>query len=324
MKTTKMQDALALAKRCAEKGSAPVTLLGPTGSGKTRLAAQVYGWTGRKGAFVVVDCATIPKELMESQLFGHMKGAFTGATSNAAGAFKQADGGVVFLDEVGEMSLDMQVKLLRVVQEKRFRPVGGVSDVTVDVRIVAATNKNLKAEVEAGRFREDLYYRLCVVPIVIPPLCERRDEIKGLIEDHLAANRWELGDGVAEVLWFAPWPGNVRELLGCVERAVMEDWDADRAREVLYPPHKLTPTGRAGRLAKAMELEGWWSAAELTLATGASKATVCRDLVEWVEAGVLEARGEGSARRYIVSSQSSHEVIETETRGDGIKVGGEP
>lgn len=317
-KSKAMASAMADAKRAAEMSDAPILLLGETGVGKTTHAQQIHAWTGRKGAFVVVDCCSIPAGLMESRLFGHIRGAFTGAVSNAEGAFKLADGGTVFLDEIGDLPLDMQTKLLRVVQGGVFCPVGTAKEVTVNVRVIAATHRDLRAEVKAGRFRQDLFERLNVFPITIPPLRKRRAEIRGIIDSACAARGWVLGERVAEVFEFANWPGNVRELLAHVERAAVFGWDHKRAAQEVYRPDtKAAPTsGREARLARALEMTGWWSAAELALACGASKATVCRDLITWTAEGVVTCRGEGSATRYSVSSQSSHDTIETETRDE--------
>lgn len=327
-KSKGMAGVMALAKRYAEGGDGAIILRGETGVGKSHVAEQLAKWTGRKGPFVTVCCAAIPSNLIESQLFGHMRGSFSGATSNFAGAFKQADGGVIFLDEVGELPLDMQQKLLRVTQDGTFRPIGAGADVRVDVRIVSATNKNLEAEVKAGRFREDLCFRLSALPITIPPLRERRGEIAGLVAEKVARRNLVLNDGVLEVFEFAHWPGNIRELLNTVERAALAGWTAkDAARELRAEAAHAAPiAGRAGRLAVARDLseQGWWSSVELALATGAGKTTVCRDLIEWVEAGEIEARGDGKARRYCVPSHSSHDTNgtgtnETKTEGEVAK-----
>lgn len=322
-KSKAMADVMVLGKRYAEDGDGAIMLRGETGVGKSHIAERLAKWTGRKGAFVTVCCGAIPASLIESQLFGHVRGAFSGAVSNHVGAFKRADGGVIFLDEVGELPLDMQVKLLRVTQDGTFCPVGGSADVTVNVRIIAATNRDLGALVKAGKFREDLMFRLEALPLTIPPLRERRGEIKGLVEGVLEGKGWVLNEGVLEVFEFAEWPGNIRELLNTVQRAALAGWTAkDAAQEVYRPDTKATPTaGRAGRLAVARDLseQGWWSVAELTLATGAAKATICRDLLEWAEAGEIESKGEGNARRHRVQSQESHETNETETKGTESK-----
>jgi len=327
-KSKGMAGVMALAKRYAEGGDGAIILRGETGVGKSHVAEQLAKWTGRKGPFVTVCCGAIPHTLIESQLFGHMRGAFSGAVSNFAGAFKQADGGVIFLDEVGELPLDMQVKLLRVTQDGTFRPVGGSADVTVDVRIISATNQDLGALVKASKFRQDLMFRLEALPVVIPPLRERRGEIKGLVEAALERRGWVLNEGVLEVFEYAEWPGNIRELLNTVQRAALGGWTAkDAARELRASVvHAAPVAGRAGRLAVARDLseQGWWSSVELALATGAGKTTVCRDLIEWVEAGEIEARGEGKARRYCVPSHASHGTNgtgtnEAESKGEVVK-----
>lgn len=323
-----MAGALADAKRAAEMSNAPILLLGETGVGKTTHAEQIHAWTGRKGAFVVVDCCSIPAGLMESRLFGHIRGAFTGAVSNAEGAFKLADGGTIFLDEIGDLPLDMQQKLLRVVQGGVFCPVGSAKEITVNVRIVAATHRDLRAEVKAGRFREDLFQRLNVFPVLIPPLRERRAEIPGIIKAACEARGWVLGERVAEVFEFADWPGNVRELLAHVERAAVFGWTHEKAAQEVYRPDtKATPTaGRAGRLAVARDLsaQGWWSAPELALACGIDRATAWRDCAAWVESGQVEARGEGKSARYCVALHSlqatqSNATEAAEINGEVVK-----
>jgi two-component system nitrogen regulation response regulator NtrX len=176
-------------------------------------------------AFVEVNCAAIPEELIESELFGHVKGSFTGASSDRAGRFEQADGGTLFLDEVADMSLKTQAKVLRVLQEQRFERVGGSTRVQVDVRVIAATNKALDEEIRENRFREDLYFRLAVIPLQVPPLRERHEDVPLLIEHFVAHYARELGrrphhldgDAMASLMAY-DWPGNVRELRNFVER----------------------------------------------------------------------------------------------------------
>lgn len=203
-----------------------VLILGESGTGKELIARAVHEKSPRiNKPFVPINCGAIPENLLESELFGHVKGAFTGANQNRAGRFELADGGTIFLDEIGEMPMLLQVKLLRVLQERSFEPVGGSRSVSVDVRVVAATNKNLEEEVEAGRFREDLYYRLNVVELSLPSLRRRQADIPLLctyFNDKLEATK---GRSVAS---FSPeamnklksyaWPGNVRELENIVER----------------------------------------------------------------------------------------------------------
>jgi two-component system response regulator PilR (NtrC family) len=207
---------------------ANVLISGESGTGKEMVARAIHAAGDREGRpFVVVNCAAIPETLLESELFGHVKGAFTGAFHNKAGLFETADGGTLFLDEVGELTLALQVKLLRLIQEKTFRRVGGTQDQRVDVRIVSATNRSLQEEVIAGRFREDLYYRLNVIEIPMPPLHERREDIALLVDHFIQKYARELGkpvqgasDEVMERLMQYPFPGNVRELENVIERAV--------------------------------------------------------------------------------------------------------
>jgi DNA-binding NtrC family response regulator len=213
----------------AAKSTIPVLITGESGVGKEVLARCIQGASDRAGKpFITVNCGAIPENLVESILFGHVKGAFTGATENHAGKFVEAHGGTLFLDEVGELPLDAQVKLLRVLQESEVDPVGAKRPVKVDVRIISATNKDLAKLVEAGRFREDLYYRLNVFPIEAPPLRQRREDIAGLVMRFVARFNAEEGRSVRgvspaalEMLEAFDWPGNVRQLENAVFRAVI-------------------------------------------------------------------------------------------------------
>jgi two-component system nitrogen regulation response regulator GlnG len=202
---------------------ATVLLMGESGTGKELLARAVhYNSTRATGPFEAINCASIPETLLESELFGHEKGAFTGAIRQKPGKFEVGSGGTVFLDEVGEISLGAQVKLLRFLEERKFERVGGTESVPVDVRIVSATNQNLEERVREGRFREDLYFRLNVVRIDIPPLRERREDVPLLVAYYLDLAR---GAGVTtealELLKNHSWPGNVRELRNAIERGVV-------------------------------------------------------------------------------------------------------
>lgn len=202
-----------------------VLILGESGTGKERVARSVHANSRRRtGAFVPVNCGAIPSELMESELFGHEKGAFTGALSTRKGRFELAEGGTLFLDEIGDMSLDMQVKLLRVLQERSFERVGGSKTIACDVRIVAATHRNLKEAVAQGRFREDLYYRLNVFPLEVPALRDRLGDLPMLLSELMEDVQRNSGTSVhfssatIRLLTHYRWPGNVRELANLVER----------------------------------------------------------------------------------------------------------
>jgi transcriptional regulator with GAF, ATPase, and Fis domain len=199
-----------------------VVIEGETGTGKELVAAAIHQLSHRaKKPFVVFDCTNQPKDLVESSLFGHVKGAFTGAMGPRQGAFERANGGTIFLDELGEFGLDLQPKLLRVLESREIQKVGGDGYDPVDVRVITATNRNLKSEVRAGRFREDLYYRLAVVKIVLPPLRERGADIPRLVEHflELAGNPCTVDPSCYERLRSHSWPGNVRELKNVVDRA---------------------------------------------------------------------------------------------------------
>jgi transcriptional regulator with PAS, ATPase and Fis domain len=213
----------------AARSRSSVLITGETGTGKELIANVVHYNSDRAdGPLVKVNCSALPETLLETELFGHVKGAFTGAVRDYEGRFRAADGGTLFLDEVSEMSPRLQVKLLRVLQERQFEPVGSTKTVTVDARIVAATGRELRSEIRAGRFRHDLLYRLNVIPIQLPPLRERRDDIPLLVGHFLEKYNKEASRQVTEVprdvldaLLAYSWPGNVRELENCIERAVV-------------------------------------------------------------------------------------------------------
>jgi len=227
-KSPKMQEVLKIASTVAPT-DATVLIYGETGTGKELLARSIHYQSPRaNGPFVVMNCGAIPETLLETELFGHEKGAFTNALTARAGKFERAEGGTIFLDEIGDMSLAMQVKLLRVLQEKTIERVGGSRPIRVNVRIIAATHKDLKAAIREGKFREDLYYRLAVVPLELPPLRERREDIPALAQYFLKKYREQLGKDVRNISPLAMrklrsyhWPGNVRELEYCIERAVI-------------------------------------------------------------------------------------------------------
>ena len=215
--------------RQAAPSNGRVLIFGENGTGKELVARAIHAQSQRAaGPFVEVNCAAIPEELIESELFGHTKGAFTGAHATRKGKFELADGGTLFLDEIGDMSLKTQAKVLRALQEQRVEPVGGSGSVDVDVRVIAATNKDLEAEIRGGRFREDLYFRLNVIPFQVPPLRDRREDIPLLVRHFMQVLSAEHGRKAREVVPDAlealarlPWPGNVRELRNILERLVI-------------------------------------------------------------------------------------------------------
>ncbi len=220
-----------------------VLISGESGTGKELVARAIHAASDRAvRQFVEVNCAAIPQDLIESELFGHVKGAFTGATADKPGKFEQADGGTIFLDEVGDMSLATQAKVLRVLQEQTFERVGGTQTIRVDVRVIAASNKDLQAEIAAGRFRDDLYFRLAVIPIHVPPLRERALDIPLLVSRFLGTLSEEYGKrpktvspGALTRLGAHSWPGNVRELKNLVERLVIMA-PGPEIREADLPP----------------------------------------------------------------------------------------
>ncbi len=224
-----MKEVARMIRRVAQSEATTILLLGESGVGKG-LVARALHCEGRSAdrPFLNVTCTAIPETLLESELFGHERGAFTDARAQKKGLFELADGGTVFLDEIGDLSANLQAKLLRILEEKIFRRVGGTRDIQVAVRIVAATNKDLDAEVESGRFRRDLYYRLKVIPISIPPLRERKEDVEPLARRFLLHFNGEFKKSVGgfspaarEALVAYPWPGNVRELRNAIERAVL-------------------------------------------------------------------------------------------------------
>ena len=228
-----------------------VLILGETGTGKELVARAIHeGSARRERPLVTVNCAALPRELVESELFGHERGAFTGATQQRRGRFELADGGTLFLDELGELPLEAQAKLLRVLQEGEFDRVGGMRSLRADVRVIAATNRDLQAQVAAGRFRSDLYYRLNVFPIPVPPLRERREDVEPLVRHFAARAARRLGklfDRVAPGFmdWARQhdWPGNVRELENAVERAMI------MSRGATLEPVELLPQAGASAAA---------------------------------------------------------------------------
>jgi Nif-specific regulatory protein len=226
--SVQMKRALDVAKKGAASKST-ILLLGESGTGKEIFARAIHNWSDRKEKpFIAINCVGLSKELLGSQLFGHEKGAFTGAQELKKGKMELAHGGTVFLDEVGDISTELQTKLLRFLQEREFERVGGTQPIRVDVRIIAATNRDLTSAVREGHFREDLYYRLNVVPLTLPPLRERREDIPALANYFLTRSALEtrkaftgITEGALQRLTAYGWPGNVRELANMIENAVV-------------------------------------------------------------------------------------------------------
>jgi transcriptional regulator with GAF, ATPase, and Fis domain len=242
-KSVKIRELFARLERIAAT-DATVLITGETGTGKELVAEAVHECSPRAvRPFIVLDCSAIPPNLVESELFGHERGAFTGATSAYAGAFERADTGTLFLDEIGELTLDLQPKLLRVLERKEIRRIGGSKMIPTDIRVIAATNRELGVEVNRGRFREDLYYRLAVARVHVPPLRDRKEDIPLLVEHFLATlpggEKTALRPETLELMAKHEWPGNVRELRNVIERAVL-------LSEAPGTEHGLRPSYLAG------------------------------------------------------------------------------
>jgi DNA-binding NtrC family response regulator len=256
-RSRRMREVFAILERIAPT-SATVVLEGETGTGKEVVARELHRKSPRAAEpFVVFDCGAVPKDLIESELFGHEKGSFTGAVGSRQGLFEVAHGGTLFLDEIGELSLELQPKLLRALEHREIRRVGSNRAIKVDVRLVAATNRRLDEEVRAGRFREDLYYRLSVVRISLPPMRDRLEDVPLLARHFLKQAPFNRGpDGEPRVKGFSEdaltllmeyhWPGNVRELLNVVERSTSFA-DGDHVEVDDLPPHLLGPAGAMAR-----------------------------------------------------------------------------
>lgn len=258
--SSRMQEVYDMVHRVVDS-NATVLLRGESGTGKTLVAKSLHYNSHRKNkSFLVVNCSALPETLLESELFGHEKGAFTGATERRIGRFEQAEGGTLFLDEIGEISQSVQVKLLHVVQERNFQRLGSTQTIQCDVRLVAATNKDLEKAVKEGAFREDLYYRLNVFPIYMPPLRERRTDILLLAEYFLEKyskenkkNIKRISTSAIDMLVQYHWPGNVRELQNCMERAVLI-CDEESIKGVHLPP--TLQTSDASKLSNLLSLAG--------------------------------------------------------------------
>ena len=309
-----------------------VLLLGESGTGKELLAGLIHAASVRKaGPMVSINCGALSEGLLEAELFGHEKGAFNNATTTKPGLFETADGGTLFLDEVGEMSPRLQVKLLRVLEEGTVRRVRGTRDITVDVRVVAATHRNLLAMVKARTFREDLYYRLAVYPIAIPPLRERdRDAV--LIARYLLAG-WKakgrslrLGRDAEQLILASPWPGNVRELRNVIDHAVVDTTGKRLSAEDIEKAMGLKVV-RPSRPAQAIDYEqtildligerGPQSGFELREALGLCKTTAARHLRGLRTQGLVVMQGKGRGTRYAIpeaAPPSVHEDLDLNDR----------
>ena len=250
---------LPIATTVVAPSDATVLLRGESGTGKELIARALhFNGARQKAAFVSENCAAIPTNLMESEFFGHVKGSFTGAVANKTGLLGEAHGGSIFLDEIGELPLSLQVKLLRVLQERRVKPVGGTRETEIDIRVIAATNKRLEEEVKEGRFREDLFYRLNVIQIPLPPLRLRHEDIPLLADHFLNKFSQELGQEIVgfdaeamQILTNYPYPGNVRELENIIERAVTFETSNAITLESLpvhVVDHRKTGAGDGGRI----------------------------------------------------------------------------
>jgi transcriptional regulator with PAS, ATPase and Fis domain len=249
-RSSRMVEIFELIEKVADCDST-ILINGETGTGKGLVARAIHQKSCRRSKpFISINCGAIPENLLESELFGHMKGAFTGATSSKPGKFELADGGTVFLDEIGDMSPDLQVKVLKVLEEGEFEPVGGAKTIRVDVRIIAATHRDLSEEVQKGNFREDLFYRLYVIPMTLPALRDRPEDIRHLVHYFLqqanCKNRRQvkgISEDALEALANHTWPGNVRELRNLVERLIVLNVSGTISRRDL--PAELRGEARA-------------------------------------------------------------------------------
>ena len=251
-----IRDVLEMIKRLAQAGATTLLVQGESGTGKDLVSRALhYESSRRDNPFFALNCAAIPETLIETELFGYEKGAFTDAKTMKKGVFEMADGGTVFLDEISEMHINMQSKFLRVLEDQTFRRVGGVKDISVNVQVVASTNRNLETSVSEGKFREDLYYRLSVVPIVIPPLRERKEDIPILVEHFIQRYNVQFRKNVKgitpegmKLLINYSWPGNVRELKNAIERAmILVDRDTIDVQEL---PIRILDPGAAATLSR--------------------------------------------------------------------------
>lgn len=327
--SSKMRAVLEKAQRYAASPDS-ILILGETGTGKSELAKQIHAWTALSGPAEVLDCAAASRDLIESEIFGYVKGAFTGADRTHKGVFERAHGGTLFIDEIGELPLKLQPRLLRVLQEGVVRPLGGTEEKRFDVRIIAATNRNLAAEVAAGRFREDLFYRLSVLEITMPPLRDCLEDIP----DILKARGYHFNADIIAALKAYHWPGNIRDLLRIAKRINANEWDAAAVENAIaelkasqVPQAQQAPQAPAPlvqqapqpqqapikptrddrwRFAVALsesrkDADGWWSTSDLSIFAKHPLPTIKRDTQAWVADGRVEKRGVKQTTRYRVA-----------------------
>jgi two-component system response regulator PilR (NtrC family) len=311
----KMRDVLENVKKIARSGTSTILIRGETGVGKDLIARVIhYSSPASKGPFVVLNCSAVPENLLESELFGHEQGAFTDARKHKRGLLEMADRGTLFMDEIGEMPAALQAKLLRVLETKTFRRLGSTNDVRVHVRFIAATNLDLFQEIEARRFREDLYYRLSVIPIYVPPLRERREDIGLLIRYFLDRYNHELGGRVQriseramELLTRHRWPGNVRELRNIVERLVLMHPGPEVQPEDLPEQFRLPPPSPA---APVLEEDVIIRAARVVPLAEVEKAAI-RDALEKVKGNKTRAAELLGISRQTLRTKVKEYAIET-------------
>jgi two-component system NtrC family response regulator len=309
-----MQQIVEMIRRVAPTETT-VLILGESGTGKELVARAIHGLSPRaRGPFIAVNCAAIPENLLESELFGHVRGAFTGAIRDRIGKFEAAEGGSIFLDEIGEMRPELQVKILRCLEERSLERVGDNQPIHIDVRVLAATNKDLSKAIQSGEFREDLYYRLNVVPLSIPPLRERREDVRALTQHFLkslgASPRLTIAPDAFRALEAYDWPGNVRELENALERALI----FHRADTIILPD--LPETIRAPRIKESPALPASLPEAGLSLEE-VEKELILRALQkhDWNQSRA--ARYLGITRHTLLYRMEKHGIARPGSRAAG-------
>ena len=300
-----LRDAVKRLGKVARVHKIPVLIEGETGTGKELAAQLVHGKSGRHGQMLAINCAAIPKDLLESELFGYARGAFSGAHREHVGLFERANGGTLFLDEIGELPLELQPKVLRAIQEGEVRRIGSSDTRKVDVRIVAATHRDLVAMVEAGEFREDLFYRLRGYAVCLPPLRDRGRDVLLLARLFLGAEfaAKRIGRDAEAALLEHDWPGNVRELQNVILAAAVDSGRTIHAAHVLRHAVGITLAGaaepsRTDTILGAFDALGAASAGDIRDATGLSRSTLRRALCDLLAAGIVLRTGEGRGARY--------------------------